>query len=678
VFCKLGDAMKNAIKDIEEILNHNVSGFHQYVLTEPFHLSFVSQNFCDMLGFAESELLCDCEDKYAQLVYAADKKQYFDFLYKLSQKEQKLTLQYRIIKKDGTICYLSDTIVSKRLEDGTIIGHSVLTDISELKNENNNLQFLNETIPCGFLKYTCEKLPKITYINDQMVKMLRFPEVKDGELDYLEIYKDNIYLMIPMEERRRFSLYLNRVYKQATPIAGEVSVLRCDGTKGHFFGWVTKITNEQGIEEFQSVCMDITEKYHIKKENQTKKYIKALTDVYDKIFEFDLLNNTVKYLYGKNTDMYKLIENIPMQITDATEKWIINTVHEDDREKVRTFFSDFYKKRLFESDLRPPQIRYRALSSSGKMKSYTGIFLKVDSSVSLYCCRNMVEVDELASLRSEAVTLKNINENIQELVMHFTDGIAGFEINGEMVTPLYASDNVCDFFGFTKDEWLSLMKKSSPIKEFVSHSEASYEDIMNLLEKGEAEFIYYDLSRNIERRIKAICSQKSPDGSTPRYIMLYDIDDRSKNNAADAAGKNFVSIRTFGYFDVFVDGKPIAFRSQKSKELLALLIDRRGGYVSSDEAISFLWEDEPVNTVTLARYRKVALRLKNILEEHGISEVVESVDGKRRIATDKVQCDLYDYLSGKEEFSQLFKGSYLNNYSWGETTLGELTNNHLV
>ena len=147
------------------------------------------------------------------------------------------------------------------------------------------------------------------------------------------------------------------------------------------------------------------------------------------------------------------------------------------------------------------------------------------------------------------------------------------------------------------------------------------------------------------------------------------------NNASDE--KKVVSIRTFGYFDVFVDGKPIAFRSQKSKELFALLVDRRGGYISSEEAISFLWEDEPVTPVTLARYRKVALRLKNILQEYGISDVVESVDGKRRIVMEKVQCDLYDYLSGKKEYSQLFKGNYLSNYSWSETTLGELMNEYL-
>jgi len=44
---------------------------------------------------------------------------------------------------------------------------------------------------------------------------------------------------------------------------------------------------------------------------------------------------------------------------------------------------------------------------------------------------------------------------------------------------------------------------------------------------------------------------------------------------------------------------------------------------------------------------------------------------------EKVQCDLYDYLSGKEDFAQSFNGSYLTNYSWAETTLGALATQHM-
>lgn len=664
--------MNHTITNIEDILNGAISGFHVYSLTEPVHLSYVSQNLSDLLGLSSQELLSESQDLYASHVHPADREIYDRFLKNLCCKGQSLSAQYRLLKKDGTVLYVSDSVTTGRMEDGTLAGYSVLTDITELKNENQNLQFLNETIPCGFLKYTCEKIPKVTYINDQMLRFLRFPERSEAEFDYLEMYKQNVYMMIPIEERRRFSVYLDRVYKHGAPIAGEMTVLRCDGTKAYLFGWVTKCVNEQGVEEFQSACMDITERHHLKKERETQRYLKALSEVYDKIFEYDLSNRTVKCLYGQKSPMFRWIENIPMQMEDATDKWILGTVFEEDRERVRSFFASFYQRKFSNADT-PPMIRYRALSSNGTLKTYTGLFVKIDSSVSLFCCRSVPDTEETDTLRSENTSLKGINENMQKLVMQFTDGLAAFEIIDDVVTPLYASDNVCEFFGFTRDAWMSVMKKRTPIKEFVSHSKAAYEDFMELLAKGEAEFTYYDLTGHRERRIKAICSQKSPGGAGPRYVMLYNIEDVSKPQQAGTR----VRIRTFGYFDVFVDDKPIAFRNEKSKELFALLVDRRGGFVSSEEAISFLWENEPANSVTLARYRKVALRLKNILEEYGISDIVESVNGKRRIAAEKVQCDLYDYLSGQEEYAQLFKGSYLSNYSWSETTLAELMGDHI-
>ena len=668
------------MEDMQWILESSISGFHQYALSNPFHLVFVSKNLCDMLGISKEALLNDEEDLYAKRIHADDQKDYIEFLTVLSQKEQQRTLIYRITKADGSIAYVSDTMTSKRFSDGTIAGYSVLNDISEVKNENNNLQFLNATIPCGFIKYTCENRPRVTYINDQMLEMLRFPK-EDGEgdyVDYLELYRQNIYLLIPREERRRFALFLERAYTQGTPIAGEMKILRCDGTKGYLFGWVVKTLNEEGVEEFQSVCMDISERYHARKDKEAKRYMQALSEVYDKIFEFDLLNHTVRYLYGNKSPMFRWLGDVPMQTTEALENWVENTVHEEDRENVREFFNEYSRKNILTPEARPSKIHFRAMSSANEMISYTGIFLKMDNSVSLFCCKNSAEADELKSLRYEAEGLKSINENMRELIMHFTEGIASFEVTGDWVKTLYISDNICDFFGFTKEQWLTLIKEGASIEKFALRSGSSYESYIRLLEMGEGEFTYFDLEQNIERRVKAICSPRDENEDSPVYVMLYNIDNNI-DSAEEPEGKpsrnhHIVSIRTFGYFDVFVDGNPIAFRTQKAKELFALLVDRRGGFISSDEAIGFLWEDETVNTVTLARYRKVALRLKNILEEYDISDIIESVDGKRRLITSKVKCDLYDYLSGKDEFSQLFKGNYLTNYSWGETTLGALMN----
>lgn len=663
--------MNHNLGNVEEILSRHISGFHQYILQAPIRLAYVSQNFCDMTGYTPQEMLSEDADLYASIVHPGDKALYFAFIQKLASGEQTASAQYRILCKDGAVLYVNDTVTAKQTEDGVLVGNSVLTDITHVKTENDNLRFLNETIPCGFLKYTCEKNPKITYINEQMLQMLHLPETREGEMDYLELFRENIYLMVPLEERRKFSVFLEQVRSKGTPITGELTLLRFDGTKARFYGWVTKCVNAQGQEEFQSVCMDITERYQMKRANQTARYLKAIMEVYDKIFECDSLNKTMKFLHGQESDIFSHIRNIPMQFQEASGQWVQNTVMEEDRAAVQKFLDSFFARTLPNREGKPPQIQFHALGENGAVNLYSGLFLKIDSDVSLFCCRSIAQQQEADFLRNENISLRNMNENMQELVMRFTDGIVAFEVeDNNYVKPLYASENVSHFFGYTREEWMPLTQKRHSLKKFVSKSSVAYEDFKKLLKDGEAEFVYTDLKTNQPQRIKAICSQRGNGGSAPRYVMLYKLNEE-KPKAAEAEQPQ-IYIRTFGYFDVFIDEKPIAFRNKKSKELFALLVDRRGGFISSEEAISFLWEDEEANAVTLSRYRKVALRLKNILEEYGIADVMESVDGKRRIVTDKVRCDLYDYLSQKEEYAQLFKGSYLSNYSWGETTLGEL------
>ena len=115
-------------------------------------------------------------------------------------------------------------------------------------------------------------------------------------------------------------------------------------------------------------------------------------------------------------------------------------------------------------------------------------------------------------------------------------------------------------------------------------------------------------------------------------------------------GKRIV-IRTFGYFDIFVDGETIPFSCKKAKELLALLVDRRGGFVTTGDAISYLWEDECTE-----------------------KRILHRVNQESRIRTEHVECDLYDYLEDEEKHKKLFKGVYMTNYSWAENTLGTLLN----
>ena len=50
--------------------------------------------------------------------------------------------------------------------------------------------------------------------------------------------------------------------------------------------------------------------------------------------------------------------------------------------------------------------------------------------------------------------------------------------------------------------------------------------------------------------------------------------------------------QTFGNFELFADGKPVAFKYTKTKEIVALLINNRGAQTTNGEIIATLWEDD--------------------------------------------------------------------------------------
>ena len=129
-----------------------------------------------------------------------------------------------------------------------------------------------------------------------------------------------------------------------------------------------------------------------------------------------------------------------------------------------------------------------------------------------------------------------------------------------------------------------------------------------------------------------------------------------------------IIVRTFGYFDVFVNGEPIGFTNPKEKELLAILIDRNGGTLNAEEAISILWENEPCGDKQLARYRKLAMKLKNTLSKYGIEDLLIVNRGIRSIDKKIVICDYYKFLEGEPEFVKMFADCYMLNYSWAENT----------
>jgi len=132
-----------------------------------------------------------------------------------------------------------------------------------------------------------------------------------------------------------------------------------------------------------------------------------------------------------------------------------------------------------------------------------------------------------------------------------------------------------------------------------------------------------------------------------------------------------VTLRTFGRFDVFLDGKLVNFTSAKAKELLALCVDRNGGDVTMEEAIDKLWEDRLYDERTKNLYRKAVAYLNRTFKRLNYPEVFYSARGRCHVNRDAVSCDYFSYLDGRN--CEPFTGEYLFEYSWAEETVARLT-----
>lgn len=135
-----------------------------------------------------------------------------------------------------------------------------------------------------------------------------------------------------------------------------------------------------------------------------------------------------------------------------------------------------------------------------------------------------------------------------------------------------------------------------------------------------------------------------------------------------------VRIVTFGQFDVFIDGKPASFNGKKVKELFALLVDKKGQPLQSEEAFYCLWEGEDYNNEHASKYRKLWARLLEFLNENKLDDlIINDHKGMKCLNTDLVECDYFKFLDGDLKARRNFTYTYMSEYWWGEETLAKLS-----
>lgn len=144
--------------------------------------------------------------------------------------------------------------------------------------------------------------------------------------------------------------------------------------------------------------------------------------------------------------------------------------------------------------------------------------------------------------------------------------------------------------------------------------------------------------------------------------------------SADAPGsaKEKLYARCFGDFEVFWQGKPLLFERRQTKELFAVLIDRRGASCTIEELAAILWENDSDMRAMKNRLRQLIADLRKSLDNIGMAQLLIRRRGLLAIDTELLECDYYRVLEGDMDVINTFQGEYMKQYYWAEDTRARL------
>ena len=135
-----------------------------------------------------------------------------------------------------------------------------------------------------------------------------------------------------------------------------------------------------------------------------------------------------------------------------------------------------------------------------------------------------------------------------------------------------------------------------------------------------------------------------------------------------------ICVNTFGNFEVLVNGEEVSFGREKSKEMLAYLVDKRGKSANRKEIAEVLFEREDYSRTTQNYLSKIVKELVTSLERVGAEKMLKRGVNSYSVDVEAFSCDLYDYEKENTTPDELnrFQGEYMKQYSWAEVTLARL------
>lgn len=129
-----------------------------------------------------------------------------------------------------------------------------------------------------------------------------------------------------------------------------------------------------------------------------------------------------------------------------------------------------------------------------------------------------------------------------------------------------------------------------------------------------------------------------------------------------------VKVQCFGSFKVFVGGKPVVFKRQKTIMTLAYLIDRRGALCDTDTLIGNIEPECVSDENTKSKIRVYIGDMVVSFARLRINDIILKSSGTYGVDTSLLDCDYYRYLESDPEAISKYSGEYMTGYDFADVT----------
>lgn len=412
-----------------EFVNGNIPGGILAVADDDeFSIQCFNQSLLKYLGDRTYEdLLQRTDGKFIRMIFEEDRERVLCGIKEQLHQHSIYKIYYRIEREYGKIAWVYDIGHYIQTENGKQLILSFLVDVTEEREQAQELRFINENTMSGVFKAVFDDKLQLTYANEGFYRMLgytREQSEKEPEIVISEVVFPEDLDKIKTEMLRRAS---EREYQ----LTAEFRIHKCDGSLAwlHMAAGITELSDGKGV--MIGSVMEITERHVLEEELYYTEQLYQLVQNYTnlKVWEYDYVCRRIRVqkIADGVSEIEKTIENVPQSIVQD------NQVHPGSISE----FNKLHEKMCSGADTAVATIRFVQQDGSDNWQKITYIAVKDEQGRK----HKAIGIAEDVTLQKEAEIRAFNQEKMREIIEKDTLYSVHLNLDTHRVEMVWSDDN---------------------------------------------------------------------------------------------------------------------------------------------------------------------------------------------------------------------------------------------